>query len=240
MKRFHEAVAVRTLDGGGHEIALDGRPVRTPLRAAQRLPTLALAEAVAKEWRAQGDEIDPASMPMLTLANTAIDRVGLDRDRAIDTIAVYGETDMISYLADEPPALVQAQAARWIPIREWLLDSHGIELLATAGIMPLTQAPETLHRLRLLVEALDDMEVTALHEFTTLSGSIAIALALASGRIDAEVAWTAAEVDETHQAELWGRDEEAEARRRRRGTAFRDAARFLELARGGRARDPSV
>ena len=240
MKRFYQDAGARPRGDGGDEILLDGRAVRTPLRAPLVLPTTALAEAVVGEWRAQGDEIEPASMPMLTLANTAIDRVGRDRDHAIDTIASYGETDMISYLADQPPALVEAQTAHWKPVRDWLLDPHGIALLATAGIMPLAQKPETAHRLRLLVEALDDMEITALHEFTTLSGSIAIALALASGRLDIEAAWRAAELDEAHQAELWGRDEEAEARRHRRGAAFRDAARFLALARGGRGQAPSV
>ncbi len=240
MKRFYKDATLRVRENGGHEILLDGRPVRTPLRAALILPTAALAEAVVAEWRAQGEEIVPADMPMLTLANTSIDRVRQERDHAVATIAAYGETDMVSYLADEPPDLVAAQAAHWTPLRAWLAETHGIELLATAGIMPLSQEPETLAAIRALVAAHDDMELTALHEFTTLSGSVLIALALSRGRIDVEAAWTAAEVDEEHQAKFWGRDEEAEDRRTRRRTAFRDAARFLDLARGGRTPDPSV
>ena len=240
MKRFYDAVAVRPLGDSGHEIALDGRPVRTPLRAALRLPTLVLAEAVAEEWRAQGEDIEPATMPISTLANTAIDRVGDDREGVIDAVAAYGETDMVCYLAGEPSSLVARQERHWRPIREWLASAHGIELLATAGIMPLVQAPATLAALRRLITAHDDMELAALCELTTLSGSLTIANALSWGAIDVEAAWIAAEVDEAHQAELWGQDEEAMVRRQGRGRAFRDAMRFLTLARGGRSGGPSV
>ena len=50
MKRFWKEVAVVAEDGGW-VIRLEDRPVRTPGRAALIVPTRALAEAIADEWR---------------------------------------------------------------------------------------------------------------------------------------------------------------------------------------------
>jgi chaperone required for assembly of F1-ATPase len=70
MKRFWKTVVIDDQRG----IRLDDRPVRTPGRVALALPTDALAQGVADEWRAigEGEEIDPRAMPLTGLSNTAI------------------------------------------------------------------------------------------------------------------------------------------------------------------------
>ena len=73
-KRFYkQAELVDAQDGVG--ISLDGRPILTPRRRAFVAPTRTLAEAIAAEWEAQGETIDPRNMPLTRLANAVIDAV---------------------------------------------------------------------------------------------------------------------------------------------------------------------
>lgn len=230
MRRFYEAVsAVRR--GPGYGIELDGRPVRTPKKAILTLPTSALAEVVVQEWESQEGEIDLSAMPLCKLANTAIDRVAPMRDQVLESVAAYGASDFVCYYAVEPTELIQQQTKHWRPLRKWLDETFEIELVATSGIVQVEQDRSALERLLALVSEYDDLALTALHEFTTITGSVVIGLALSKGQIDRDAAWAAAMVDEIYQAELWGEDEEAKARRDRLYAEFSDALRFLELLR---------
>jgi chaperone required for assembly of F1-ATPase len=230
VKRFYESVGVVAC-ATGFGIALDGKPILTPRKAPLALPTQALADAVAAEWEAQIDEIQPHTMALVKLANTALDRVASRRNEVIQTLAGYGDSDVVCYHADEPAELVGRQEAHWHPLRDWICRRHGVGLTATSGIVHAAQQASALAKLGQLVAAYDDFALTALSELTTISGSIVIALALGEGEIDAEAAWTAAFVDELHQAELWGEDEAAAERRRRLRADFEEALRFLELLR---------
>ena len=118
MKRFYKDVTI-VAESDGHAIRLDDRPVRTPARALLTLPTLALAQAVAEEWRAQGDTVDPASMPFTGLANAAIDHIVPNRAQFAAGIARYGESDLLCYRAHSPETLVARQAAAWDPLLDW-------------------------------------------------------------------------------------------------------------------------
>ncbi|MES1155395.1 MAG: ATP12 family chaperone protein, partial [Pseudorhodoplanes sp.] len=62
-KRFYEKAGV-TRNGDFFEVTLDGKPVRTPARNPLAAPTRELAQAIADEWQAQTDLIDPAAMPL--------------------------------------------------------------------------------------------------------------------------------------------------------------------------------
>ena len=108
MKRFYKQASV-TAEPGGHAIHLDGRPVRTPARAPLLLPNAPLAEAIAAEWNAQGEEISPATMPMTGFANAAIDQIAVNAANFATGIAAYGESDLLCYRADSPALLVQRQ-----------------------------------------------------------------------------------------------------------------------------------
>ena len=112
---------------------LDGRPVRTPARRPLAAPTRALAEALAAEWEAQRDVIDPANMPLTRLANTIIDGV------ADAAAAVAADVESISppiscvYRADAPAGLVARQAAAWDPVLAWARDALGARFVLAAG-----------------------------------------------------------------------------------------------------------
>lgn len=228
MKRFYRTVQP-VADGNGFCIELDGRAVRTPRKAVLRLPKQVLADAVAQEWRAQTDEIDPTTMPLTRLGNSSIDTVTPQRETVIGTVAAYGGSDLVCYRADAPADLVALQHAHWQPLVAWIERCYGVQLAVTSGITPVEQPEAALSTLAAAVAEFDDFGLAALHDLTTISGSLAIALALADDEIDVDRAWAAAQVDETYQAAKWGDDAEAAARRDRLKSELDQAKFFLDL-----------
>jgi chaperone required for assembly of F1-ATPase len=224
MKRFYKHVAIA--DG---TIQLDGRVVRTPARAALTLPSPALAEAIAEEWRAQLETIDPRSMPMTGLANAAIDRVAPDPAIFVAALAAYAETDLLCYRADEPDELVLAQAQAWDPLLDWARGRYDVHFEVTAGIVHIGQPPVTIARLSEALAARAPFALAPMSPLVTLGGSLVTALALAEGAIDPDDAFAATHLDELWQAERWGEDYLALETREARRKDFLAAARFLEL-----------
>ena len=171
MKRFYKDVAVVSGDAG-YEIKLDDRPVRTPARAALALPTERLAQAVADEWHAQGDTVDPRSMPFTGLANGAIDQIALNRESFAAGIARYGESDLLCYRAEGPAELIAREAAAWDPLLDWARHRYDVNFRVTHGIIPVDQPAETLERLEAAVLAYDPFMLAGLSTLVTLSGSL--------------------------------------------------------------------
>jgi chaperone required for assembly of F1-ATPase len=230
MKRFYQDVAVVPVEGG-FTIELDGKPLRTPAKAPVILPTRALAEAVAAEWRGQGDELSLHAMPLTRLASTAIDLATKRHDAVVSEIAKYAETDLVCYRAEHPPELIARENTVWQPLLDWAILRFDAPLAVTSGIVPRTQSPETLRAFASAVAALDPMTLTALHAMTTACGSIVIGFALLEGRLDARAAFAASQVDETYQIEQWGEDAEAAKRRAALAEDIDAAARFAALLR---------
>lgn len=228
MRRFYKDVAVVSGEAG-HEIQLDGRPVRTPARAPLALPTMRLAEAVAEEWRGQGEMVDPRSMPFTGLANGAIDQIAPNRESFASGIANYGTSDLLCYRAEGPAGLVAREAAAWDPLLDWARRRYDVTFRVTHGIIPVDQPTETLERLDAAVKACDPFTLAGLSTLVTLSGSLVCGLAIVDGGHDADVIWTASEIDEAWEVEQWGEDADAAARSARRRDEFATARRFCEL-----------
>ncbi len=228
-KRFYKTAEVATAPGG-FSVTLDGRPVRTPVGAPLVLPTEALAAAVAEEWLAQRETIQPHTMPLTQLAATALDRVAPRREAIIGQALSYASTDLLCYRAEAPPDLIDRQEAGWQPLLDWLSEACGATLEATQGIVPLRQPAAALDTLRDVLAELCDLELTVLVTAMQTSGSLVIALALVRGRVDADTAFELSQLDESYQIERWGADEEAAERRRRLRDDMRSAAAFLALA----------
>lgn len=224
VKRFWKDV---TIEQG--EVLLDGKPVRTPGRVPLKLPTPQLAEAVAAEWQAVGEDIDPRAMPLTGLANAAIDRIATARESFAEGLAAYGESDLLYYRAAEPEPLVVRQAAAWDPLLDWARGRYDVHFETATGVMHRAQPEATVARLRETVLALDPFRLAGLSPLVTISGSLVAALALLEGAVEAETMWRAARVDEDWQAEQWGEDvlavEAAQARRR----DFDAGVKFLTL-----------
>jgi chaperone required for assembly of F1-ATPase len=228
MKRFYKDVAVTPERG----LTLDGRAVRTPARALLTLPNDALAEAVADEWRAQGEEIDPRSMPMTGLANAAIDRVAPDPAAFAAPLSAYAESELLCYRAEEPPELAARQDAVWGPILDWARGRYDVSFTLVTGIMHQPQPPQTLTRLADAVSARSIWELAALNPMISISGSLVIALAVLESAVQPEAAFAAAHLDEIWQAELWGEDDWALDARAVRERDFLNACHFAARAKG--------
>ncbi|MFS0737360.1 ATP12 family protein [Sphingomonas sp. 1P06PA] len=228
MKRFYREVSVAP-GAGGFTIQLDGRTVRTPDRADLALPTAALADAIADEWRAQGDTVSPATMRLIGLANAAIDKVRPARAAFAADLAKYGESDLLCYRAGDPADLVAAEAAAWDPLLGWAQARYDIHFEIATGIVHRAQPPATVARLAEAVFARDDFALAALSPLVRIAGSLVIALAVAEAEITAEAGFDAAHLDEVWQAGRWGEDAEAIAARTARKADFVAAARFIAL-----------
>jgi len=228
-KRFYKDVSVADEDGR-FGIALDGKPVRTPGRAPLAVPGKNLADAIAEEWRAQDAHIDPVTMPLTKLANTAIDGVAGKRDGVIDDILAHARADLLCYRADGPEGLVARQAKLWDPVLAWAKESLHAPLSLSEGVVHVAQPEASIAALRHEIAKLGDVGLAALHVMTSLTGSALLGLAVALKRLTPDEAWEAAHVDEDFQIGRWGEDAEAKARRIARKTDFDAAVRALDLS----------
>jgi chaperone required for assembly of F1-ATPase len=219
MKRFWKTV---TVEHG--TILLDGRPVKTPGRIPLHLPTVQLAEAIADEWRAVEGEIKPQAMPLTGLANAAV-----ERPPAAETLAVYGETDLLCYRAETPPELAAREAEVWEPMLDWARRRFDISFNVTTGIIHAAQPAETVRRLGAAVATYDDFHRTALSPLVTIGGSLVVALMIMESAITPDAAFDACHLDELWQAELWGEDWMATDARALHRADYLGAARFLSL-----------
>ena len=228
LRRFYKRAEVVAADGGGFAVRLDDRAVRTPGKRPLVASTRAVAELIAAEWAAQGETIEPMSMPTTRLANSAIDGVAGALAATRAAIANYAATDLVCYRAAAPEALVALQAAAYDAVLAWARDTLGAGLVTTVGVAHVAQPEAALAAARAAVEAYaDPFAVAALHVMTSLTGSLLIALMTARGALSAEAAWRAAHVDEDFQIGRWGEDDEAKRRRAARRRDFEAAAKVL-------------
>ena len=206
--------------------------MRTPLKAEFAVPAAALAMAVAEEWAAQGEHIQPATMPLTRLVNSAIDGALGREDAVLDDILSHAGSDLLFYRPEGPEGLVAQQALYWDPVLAWARNDLGASFVLAEGVMPVNQPQASLNRMRNCLAGFDAFGLSALHVMTALSGSALLALAVALGRLTPEEAWRAAHVDEDWQISQWGADSEAAARREQRWRDFVAAARTLDLLKG--------
>lgn len=211
LKRFWKAVEVAESEGGW-AVLLDGRTPKTPAHARMLLPTEAAARLVADEWAAQGEFIEPGTMPATRLASTAIDRVSQVRDAVADEVAAYAGSDALCYLAEHPTPLVEKQARAWTPWRDWAARELGVALEPAEGIVHRAQDPAAVARVKALALELDDFALTGLAAAVPLLGSAILGLALHQGALSGEAAFDLSRIEEAFQEDQWGVDAEAAER----------------------------
>jgi chaperone required for assembly of F1-ATPase len=210
-RRFYDKAAAAA-SAEGYAVRLDDKPVRTPAGRVLAAPKLALAHAIAAEWEAQREVIDPAKMPLTRVANAIIDGV-VDRPGPVAAeVKKYLASDLVCYRANAPRGLVERQARHWDPILHWAGETLGARFILGESVIHVAQPASALTAARAHIPG-DPWRLGAVHVVTTLTGSALIALALSRGRLTADEAWTAAHVDEDWNTEQWGRDELALERR---------------------------
>ena len=225
MKRFWNDAAVVQADRG-FGITLDGKPLKTPARVTLAVPTRALADAIAAEWNASAETIDPRAMPMTGLANAATDRAG---GEIATGLAKFGESDLTCYRAADPAPLVDRQTEAWDALLNWARRRYDVDFATCSGIIHVPQPPETIRRLAHAVHMVDPFRLAALSPLVTISGSLVAGLAVVEQAMPADAVWDAVTIDEQWQLEQWGSDAEAEAMLEARRIEFLAAARFVEL-----------
>ncbi|OCX58656.1 ATPase [Thioclava sp. SK-1] len=227
-KRFWKQAHSTEVEGG-FSVALDGRPVRTPAKAALIVPSRALADAIAQEWDAQLEVIDPTTMPMTRSANAAIDKVATQHAEVAAYIAEYGGTDLLCYRAESPVELVDRQAQAWDPLLDWADHALGVQLVVTEGVLPVQQADDAMKKLHKRVADLSPFQMAAIHDLVGITGSLVIGLAVIERRLDASTAWDLSRIDEDWQSESWGHDEEAAEMAAIKRESLLNAERFWDL-----------
>jgi chaperone required for assembly of F1-ATPase len=234
VKRFWKTATVAP-SGDGYSILLDGKPMHLPGGPVLCVQSEPLAQAIAAEWQAAGSDKDGemsfADTPLTRLAGTAQQRVAPDPDPTVDAIARYGESDLLCYRAEAPDQLVKRQAAAWQPWLDWAARTYDAPLRVSSGITYVKQHRDSIAALRRAVAALDVPALAALGIAVPALGSLVLGLALAEGKLDAATAYSLGALDELFQAELWGEDAEAAARRQSIADDIALAERLLRLTR---------
>ncbi|MEL0437691.1 ATP12 family chaperone protein [Phycobacter sp. K97] len=228
-KRFWKTTSVAELEDG-YTVELDGRRVRTPAKSALIVPSLQMAEAVASEWDAQSESVDPSTMPFTRSANAALDKVTHQHTEVADMLADYGDTDLLCYRAENPQELVARQAEEWDPALDWAHVALGARLAPRSGILHTPQDAEALALLRTRVYALTPFQLAAFHDLVCMSGSLILGFAAAHGWREADEIWEMSRLDERWQEEQWGVDDEARESSELKKAAFMHAKRFYQFS----------
>ena len=232
-KRFYSDAGVGEADGG-FTVTLDGKPIKTPSGRTVIVPVRTLAETIAAEWQAQGEFIEPLTMPVTRFANSVVQGV-IDNIAAVsDDVAKYFASDLLFYRAGHPLELAAREAAHWDPILFWAAETLGAHFMLAEGVMHVRQPDPAIAAARGALPD-DPWQIAALHVITTLTGSALMALALFHGVIEPDQAWAAAHVDEDWNVEKWGVDEEVANKRLSRYVDFEAANRILEAMKGPEA-----
>ncbi|MFV0492372.1 MAG: ATP12 family chaperone protein [Pseudorhodobacter sp.] len=227
-KRFWKTASVEEA-AEGFSVMLDGRSLRSPAKAALILPKRDLAAAIATEWDAQQEEVQPETMPFTRIANSAIDKVAPQFDAVVGVIAAYGASDLLCYRAGDPEELVARQSDAWDPVLDWAAETLGTCLTVTTGVIPVDQPPEAISRLEEELRDLDPFRLAAIHDLVAISGSLVLGLAVARSQLAPERAFDLSRIDEIWQMERWGEDELATEAMVLKRAAFNHAARFYKL-----------
>ncbi len=225
--RFYES-AIAEPSPDGSRVLLDGRPLKTPLRAELRLPTFAMAQAIAEEWNRQTDKINVSDMPSMALACTALDRIAPNREEMEATLLSYGGNDLLCYWAEGPASLLERQRKEWQPILDWAAGDLGVELTVSVGVIHQPQPKEALQKISEILSALDDFRLAALSSIAAATNSLLVGLAMLKGRLGPDEAFSTAELDSLYQQEFWGIDAEAERDRKALLKELQDIKNFIE------------
>ncbi len=228
-KRFWKKAEVVEVENG-YSVELDGRSVRTPAKALLVVPTQDMAKEIASEWDAQGEKIDPMTMPFTRSSNAAIDKVTAQHGEVADMLSAYGDSDLICYRASHPNELVERQNKAWDPLVDWSATHFKAPLQVYVGVMHEAQPEASISRLKERVHALTPFQLTAFHDLVSLSGSLLIGFAAIEGFADAAALWDISRIDEDWQIDQWGEDEEAMILVQTKRDAFLHADRYFRVS----------
>lgn len=228
-KRFWKQVEIVQQEGG-FAVQLDGRSVRLPGKTALCVPSRALAEALAAEWDAAGQNADgyftPDDLPLTGIAGSMLERIPQARAGVLESLLAYANSDLICYRDGASSKLAAEQAALWDPWLAWLGKTYGVTFQTTRGVMPICQSAQALQGLRVVMQGLTDAQMAVLGVAVPALGSLVLGLGLLEGAATVEELVACATIDERQQMAVWGQDTEVTDRIARMQQELETAARF--------------
>jgi chaperone required for assembly of F1-ATPase len=228
-KRFWKEASVVEIEDG-YSVELDGRKLRTPSKAPLNVTYREIADAIASEWMAQEELVDPTTMPATRMANSVIDKVIVNQDAIVDMLSEYAGSDLMCYRATTPQSLIEEQAAAWDPILDWSAAHMKAPMHTTSGVMFVEQPAQSVEVYRARLKRMNPYQLAGVHDLITISGSVVISMALITNHLNLEQAWSTAIVDESWQEKQWGVDEEAQEAIEKKRQDFEFAYNFWKSA----------
>ena len=229
IKRTWDTVEVKRTEAG-FLVALDDRPVVTPAKNPLLLPSNALANRVANEWKEQDTEVIPAKMPFTRLSNSALDKVSVQFKEVADILSEFGETDLFYYRASSPAELIKKQTTAWDPFLDWVKNSMNVSVNVSSGVMFIEQDDGEMDKLKAPIYRMTPFQLAGFHEIVTISGSLIAAYAIINNAFMVDQVWSASRVDEEWQIEQWGSDEEAMAVSEKKYNDFKIGCEFYQIS----------
>lgn len=228
-KRFWKKATVVEVSGG-YGIELDGQRVQTPSKLPLIVVFRVIADAIASEWMAQVNLVNPSAMPATRMANSVIDKVILNQNAIIEMLTEYSGSDLLCYRATSPQSLIDAQGIVWDPLLDWSAKTNLAPMNVASGIMHVEQPVTSIDVYRSKLKEMNPYQLAGVHDLITISGSVIISMALISNHFSIDEAWTAASVDEIWQEKQWGSDMEAKEVRAKKRLDFEFAFNFWKSA----------
>ena len=231
MKKFWKIVQIKKKLKNSFEILLDKRILKTPMQKDLIFSNYKIAKETALEWDIDEKEINTENMVFYGLISTAIDKISNDKVSYIENVLGFINTDLICYRADGPNELVDLQNSSWNPIISFIKKYIDVELKFFIGVMPSKQSLEIFNRLKTLINSFSDIEISALHRMTNLTGSIFISICILKGDVLKNEAFELSFLDELYQAKNWGIEEESLDKRDKIAKELNRIISFVELIR---------
>ncbi|CAL4974095.1 unnamed protein product [Urochloa decumbens] len=177
-KRFYRDATVRLADdGNGWTVMLDYRTLKSPAKRPLKLPSRALAMAIAAEWEYQeSDGIRPFTMPLMKLACTALERV----------------------------PLTQKQKEKIDPILDWVNTEFGFKTVVYTTFLGGKQDEGLTRAVETVLKKTTDCELASIDAMAAAAHSLVIPLAIFKERLGIEEAIELIRLEEDHQVDRWG------------------------------------
>ena len=148
------------------------------------------------------------------------------RTDIINNLLKFATMDMLLFWGTDE-SLQAKQAEEWEPVLKWAREEFGGKYKATQSLEIQKENLDSGEGLKNFLEKLSDKQLAAFYLAALNMRSVLLASALVKGKINSEQAYKAASLEEIFQAEKWGKDIEAEAKRKERKQELTDIEKFL-------------
>ena len=194
---------------GKYLLTINNKSLKTPDGNIIELPSMKLAKILLKDYESSFKSKPLNIVRPIKITNTAIDKIKPNNIFYINEITDNLNNDMICYFANSPVELVDLQNKDWLPLINYMKSSYNIELIYTSKLFSINQKPDSLLKLKNILNEINIFKLSAIYTLSQITKSIIISLALVNNKISAKKAFENSNLEELYQNSKWGKDEEA-------------------------------